>query len=33
MGPVEARVTESVRRFEQLLERGLVQPPAPAAEG
>ena len=33
MGPVETRVTESVRRFEQLIERGLVQPPAPAAEG
>jgi UDP-glucuronate 4-epimerase len=30
MGPVEERVEASVRRFEALLERGLVQPPAPA---
>jgi hypothetical protein len=30
MGPVEDRVMESVRLFEDLLERGLVQPPAPA---
>jgi UDP-glucuronate 4-epimerase len=28
MGPVEARVTESVRRFEELIEQGLVTPPA-----
>jgi nucleoside-diphosphate-sugar epimerase len=29
MGPVEDRVTESVRRFEDLIARGLVEPPAP----
>jgi hypothetical protein len=28
MGPVEERVTDSVRRFEQLLAEGLVEPPA-----
>jgi nucleoside-diphosphate-sugar epimerase len=28
MGPVEDRVTESVRRFEELIEQGVVKPPA-----
>ncbi len=32
MGPAEARVAESVRRFEDLVRRGLVQPPAVATE-
>ncbi len=31
MGPVEDRIAGSVRQFRDLLERGLVQPPAPAA--
>lgn len=31
MGPVQQRVTESVRQFESFIDRGLVQPPAPAA--
>jgi UDP-glucuronate 4-epimerase len=30
MGPVEHRVAQSVRRFEDLVSRGLVEPPAPA---
>jgi hypothetical protein len=28
MGPVEERVTESVRRFGELIDQGLVKPPA-----
>jgi nucleoside-diphosphate-sugar epimerase len=32
MGPVEARVVESVRAFEELIERGVVEPPAPAPD-
>jgi nucleoside-diphosphate-sugar epimerase len=32
MGPVEARVTESVRAFEELIKRGVVQPPLPAPD-
>jgi UDP-glucuronate 4-epimerase len=28
MGPVEERVTASVRRFEELIDRGVVEPPA-----
>jgi hypothetical protein len=31
MGPVEERVVDSVRQFEELIDRNLVQPPAPAA--
>lgn len=30
MAPAEQRVTESVRRFQVLLQRGLIQPPEPA---
>jgi nucleoside-diphosphate-sugar epimerase len=32
MGAAEERVVESVRRFEDLIERGLVEPPAPEPE-
>jgi hypothetical protein len=28
MGPVEGRVTESVRRFAELIDQGVVRPPA-----
>jgi UDP-glucuronate 4-epimerase len=33
MGPVDERVAESVRRFEELIDRGVVQPPEAAPAG
>jgi UDP-glucuronate 4-epimerase len=33
MGPAEARIAESVRHFEELLDRGLVRAPVPASSG